>query len=722
MKLISKNIPFHCILLILWMALGIWSKTAVISGMKVVSGKRGLALEIEADASFELSTKMKQRGEKLTLIMPGAVFGLTDYTYSSFPVGSLIRRIDAQEVLKKDIVEIVCTFDSPIENNVRVKKKDSRWLILVTDEPQIKFSWIAPQPGKQGQSAPKPPKPSVEPREPQKAEMAALEEKKEPEPVPEPVPQPAVPSPAPAIPAKSEIQNSGFEIKSKITNFLMLHRDKVKKLHFELDAPANAEVKREKGIYKIALPYTRSTLPKKKYTLSDGYPFSTISFKQRRHKNVEWCIIFVSLEPGYDGSILLQKSASSFSVYPVSDMKPQLTIWGASTGKKIDYSFTNLPSYKSDYDRMTKKVEAASEKDIPEDATFALKEPAPKKEVQEQPQKSLQPEPDPEPQALRKPEPEPEVKATSPVRLVVIKDNVNFRAKPEVSGKKTVIKQLRRGTMGTQIAREGEWYKADMGGDVGWVYHTMVQDSATIDLAFWNEIESSEEPSVDAEEEEILAAIQKKSTQIPPIESESKNTIIAQTERGGVPAFRQIGREIPDRDPGRKELVEYHVYGRDPFLPLEEISTDSLPEVANIKLVGVLLDETERLALVEDINDSKNAFALRENDPVRGGRVLKIQDHSIVFLLNELGISRTYALKLNEEKHSPVSNFRDGMGISSQQRAGQDAAAAADGDADDAQSGASNLRTPKTFKGERPLRKIPDRKSGSSVNPSSIPY
>ena len=67
-------------------------------------------------------------------------------------------------------------------------------------------------------------------------------------------------------------------------------------------------------------------------------------------------------------------------------------------------------------------------------------------------------------------------------------------------------------------------------------------------------------------------------------------------------------------------------------------------------LVGVLYDQVDRIGLFEDKQDKTKAYALRENDPVQNGYVLRVQPDKVLFLINELGISRTYALKLTKEK------------------------------------------------------------------------
>lgn len=95
-------------------------------------------------------------------------------------------------------------------------------------------------------------------------------------------------------------------------------------------------------------------------------------------------------------------------------------------------------------------------------------------------------------------------------------------------------------------------------------------------------------------------------------------------------------------------VIRYTPVGRDPFIPLSRDSIDETgkPRVDNLKLVGILYDRSDKIALLEDHNDQNKPYALRENDPVDHGKVLKISQDKVVFLLSEFGISRSFTLRL----------------------------------------------------------------------------
>jgi hypothetical protein len=98
------------------------------------------------------------------------------------------------------------------------------------------------------------------------------------------------------------------------------------------------------------------------------------------------------------------------------------------------------------------------------------------------------------------------------------------------------------------------------------------------------------------------------------------------------------------------KLIEYQVLGRDPFLPLSQDEDGGIPNIENLQLVGILYNSRDRIALFEDMRNKEKSYVLRENEPVRNGYLLRIQTDKVLFLINELGISRTYAMKLYRGK------------------------------------------------------------------------
>lgn len=108
---------------------------------------------------------------------------------------------------------------------------------------------------------------------------------------------------------------------------------------------------------------------------------------------------------------------------------------------------------------------------------------------------------------------------------------------------------------------------------------------------------------------------------------------------------------------GSRNVIRYHRKGRDPFLPyLSSVESDlGLPFVENLRLVGILYDNRDRIGLLEDKKNNNRPFTLREEDRVERGKVLKIYRDRIVFLITEYGISRSVTLRLtNTSSHQEV--------------------------------------------------------------------
>ncbi len=114
--------------------------------------------------------------------------------------------------------------------------------------------------------------------------------------------------------------------------------------------------------------------------------------------------------------------------------------------------------------------------------------------------------------------------------------------------------------------------------------------------------------------------------------------------------------EEPEGDPTdrlahwQREPYYYASLGRrDPFGSLVSGNFESdgevgLVDVGDMKLVGIAWDDIDRFAMVEDSRGF--GHALREGDPVRSGRVLRIERDSVTFLQTSAGESTTITIDL----------------------------------------------------------------------------
>jgi len=149
-------------------------------------------------------------------------------------------------------------------------------------------------------------------------------------------------------------------------------------------------------------------------------------------------------------------------------------------------------------------------------------------------------------------------------------------------------------------------------------------------------------PPPSAEPKTAPAPTPQKQTQGAPKIASKAETPAALSPDRGVPPSGEVTKKSPDG-----ELVRYKVFGRDPFVPLlRDTSASALPSVENLRLVGVLEDARERIALVEDFKNGNKAYALRTNDAVAQGKVLRVHRDKVVFLIRDFEVSHSYTLGL----------------------------------------------------------------------------
>lgn len=100
----------------------------------------------------------------------------------------------------------------------------------------------------------------------------------------------------------------------------------------------------------------------------------------------------------------------------------------------------------------------------------------------------------------------------------------------------------------------------------------------------------------------------------------------------------------------RRKLVKYKPGGqRDPFKPLigtggVQLITGKLPAIENLKLVGIIEEESGNRALFED--SEGNGYILKPLDRVSNGYLVSVKKNKAIFQITEYGWTRTVALNL----------------------------------------------------------------------------
>ncbi|GBU25596.1 hypothetical protein R83H12_02246 [Fibrobacteria bacterium R8-3-H12] len=97
------------------------------------------------------------------------------------------------------------------------------------------------------------------------------------------------------------------------------------------------------------------------------------------------------------------------------------------------------------------------------------------------------------------------------------------------------------------------------------------------------------------------------------------------------------------------DKISYSSFGfRDPFVEVKSSSGDGI-NIDNLTLVGIIYENERPMALLSDNKIMGHSYTLFEGDTVKNGKILKISKNSVMFLLQEYGVSRRYTMSLPDK-------------------------------------------------------------------------
>lgn len=107
--------------------------------------------------------------------------------------------------------------------------------------------------------------------------------------------------------------------------------------------------------------------------------------------------------------------------------------------------------------------------------------------------------------------------------------------------------------------------------------------------------------------------------------------------------------KVMEETPQRELLVFRSGQRKDPFSPLTEkknfeLGTVPLPSIEELKLVGILEDNSGFKALLE--NDLGYGYILQAGDRIRNGSVVSVDKERVTFQIQEYGYTKNIALEL----------------------------------------------------------------------------
>ena len=98
-----------------------------------------------------------------------------------------------------------------------------------------------------------------------------------------------------------------------------------------------------------------------------------------------------------------------------------------------------------------------------------------------------------------------------------------------------------------------------------------------------------------------------------------------------------------------EERVSYSSFGRrDPFVEIKGLMEDGI-NIDQVELVGIIWESEEPLAILAETKNPSVSYAVKEGDRILNGKVLKITQTDVLFLLQEFGVSRRYSMSLPDK-------------------------------------------------------------------------
>ncbi len=594
----------------------------VVSEITVIGGDRGVAVSFSADAPF--SAEFSGNDKMLVARLTACVYGLPEFNYSNFPANSPLRSITAVEK-KNASVEITISSKQGINLPIKSVQKKSQWIVLLTGQPVQPFTWNTAHTTPHTSSTP----PAVAP----------------------------VRAPAGATAGASVGASAGATVNAQsgmepthqghLQSIRLLQRGLICELAFEFDADVSSSIQRKGPTVTIRVENVQNGIGGKQLTIPENTPFKSVSIQEKRLNetavlDAKVTIDTTRIESNFN---IAFTRGTVLSLFLMQRNEQKATLWTSGHGVAWNYQFYNVPSYEVDMQSIGNRARRDATQQLSKEKTFAIKEPPTM-----EPEIAAAPAPSP-PAPVEVPAPAvetasaPEKATNGSPTMIVNSTNVNIRSSPSLKGR--IVGKVVQGDTVAVIEKTDQWYKVDAHGSTGYVYASLLR--------------SNDMPGTTSTEAEAVALQNRNETPTPPQEVAESITRVSSIGAAAASSTDTSAAtpSIPGSDDkelisnaqsSRNRVIRYQGVGRDPFRPIvnSSISTSGLPFVENLNLVGVLFDDDAHIALCEDSRNDNRPFAFREHDPVEKGKVLKIYQDKVVFLITEYGISRSFTLGLSQ--------------------------------------------------------------------------
>lgn len=194
--------------------------------------------------------------------------------------------------------------------------------------------------------------------------------------------------------------------------------------------------------------------------------------------------------------------------------------------------------------------------------------------------------------------------------LIVVTEETEFRTAP--GEKSQVVKRLVFGDRLVSLDLNGLYRKVQFDNRIGYVNRR--------DVSFFDELSS-----VQAER---LKQVDKERGEALP--------------EGEVASGSMLESLYEDR-------ITYSSFGRrDPFVEIKGLVEEGI-NIDQVELVGIIWEADVPLAILVDTKNPSVSYTLKEGDKILNGKVLKITQTDVLFLIQEFGVSRRYSMGLPDK-------------------------------------------------------------------------
>ena len=194
--------------------------------------------------------------------------------------------------------------------------------------------------------------------------------------------------------------------------------------------------------------------------------------------------------------------------------------------------------------------------------------------------------------------------------LIVVADEIELFAAPNDNSQ--VLKRLTFGDRLVSLDQSGLYCKVQHGSHIGFVNKRAVSYMDELSA-----VQTERLKQVDKERGEVVA-------------------------EGGEVAGSQLDGLYDDR-------VTYSSFGRrDPFVEIKGLVEEGI-NIDQVELVGIIWESDIPMALLVESKNPSVSYTLKEGDKILNGKVLKITQTDVLFLIQEFGVSRRYSMGLPDK-------------------------------------------------------------------------